>query len=107
MEAHAQKGSDGFFAYHDLLYENQKALTRADLESYAAQLGLDVDRFRKALDAGTHRAHVEADLEAAKNANVTGTPGFFINDYFSSGAQPERQFERLVERALDEKPKPH
>ena len=31
-----------FWEYHDLLFANQRALTRPDLESYAEQLGLDM-----------------------------------------------------------------
>ena len=32
---------------HDLLFRRQQALEGADLESYAVEVGLDVERFRR------------------------------------------------------------
>ena len=43
LAAHAQ-GNEFFWPYHDLLFENRSALERADLERYAEQVGLDMDR---------------------------------------------------------------
>jgi len=31
---------------------------------------------------------------------VAGTPGFFINGVFLSGAQPQAEFERVIENQL-------
>ena len=91
MEAFAQGGSDKFWAMHDKLFENQQALSRADLEKYAQELGLDVAKFKAALDSNTHEAKIKAD-QAARGAKLgaRGTPAFFINGRFLSGAQPRR-----------------
>ncbi len=101
-EAFVQKGADGFWAFHDKLFENQKALQRADLEKYATELGLDMTKFKAALDAHTHEAIVKADMAAAEKAGVRGTPAFTINGYFLSGAQPYPQFKKLIDLALKE-----
>ena len=58
MEAYAQGGDVKFWEVHDLLFANQKALSRADLENYAQQAGLDMDKVKAALDG---KAHSEAD----------------------------------------------
>jgi len=101
-EAFVQKGADGFWAYHDKLFENQKALQREDLEKYATELGLDMNKFKAALDAHTHEAIVKADMAVAEKAGVRGTPAFTINGYFLSGAQPYPQFKKLIDLALKE-----
>lgn len=99
-EVFLQQGNRGFWKYHDKLLENQKALTRADLERYAALQGVDMGRLRSALDQGIHRAHVEADMQVAKDAGVKGTPAFTVNGYFISGAHPYPRFKRLIRYAL-------
>jgi protein-disulfide isomerase len=68
-----------FWAFHDLAYENQKALGRADLEKYAQQLGLDVNRFKRALDSGEFKAMVDADVKLGEEVAVNGTPTLFLN----------------------------
>ncbi|MCL2778662.1 MAG: thioredoxin domain-containing protein [Polyangiaceae bacterium] len=102
-EAFAQKGNAGFAKMRKLLFDNQRTeggLKRPALESYAKQIGLDLSKFNKALDNETHKAVVDSDDVAAANAGINGTPSFLIGPYFTSGAQPLRNFKRLVERVL-------
>ncbi|EYF02196.1 DsbA family protein [Chondromyces apiculatus] len=102
MEAYAQKGAKGFWAMHDLLFQNQRAenLNRAALEQHAATLKLDLAKFATALDTGAHRGAVQADIQIADDAKLMGTPNFVINGYVVSGAQPLAHFKRVVKRAL-------
>lgn len=102
QEAFTQKGATGFWAYHDKLFENQKALQREDLDRYAGEVGLDMAKFKAALDSRTHEAHVKADMAAAEKAGVKGTPAFTVNGYFLSGAQPLPAFKKLIDLALKE-----
>ena len=76
MAANAQ---GKFWEFHDLLFANQKALGRADLEKYAGQLKLDMGKFKKALDSGTYKDAVDADMALGKLVVVQGTPTMFIN----------------------------
>ena len=105
LEAQVQKGNDGFWAFHDVLFENQKALKRPQLEEYAAKLGLDMAQFKAALDARTHKASVDADMAAAKAAGISGTPAFVVNGYFISGAQPYPKFKEAIDKAKSEQKK--
>ncbi len=105
LEAYKQKGPDAFWKMHDKLFAAQKqqdGLKRPALEKYAEELGLNMDKFKASLDTGSHKAEVEADEKAAKDAGISGTPAFVINGYFISGAQPYPKFRKLVERALAE-----
>ena len=105
IEAFKQKGSDGFWKMHDELFKNQSTpdgLKRAALEKYAEQLGLDMAKFKSALDNNAHKAAVDADSKIADDAGISGTPAFVINGYFLSGAQPFPKFKKLIDRALAE-----
>ncbi len=104
-EAFKQKGPDGFWKMHDKLYSVQQkegALKREALDGYAKEMGLDMDKWKTALDNGVHKASVDADDKAGTDAGISGTPAFVINGYFISGAQPYPKFKKLIERALAE-----
>ena len=101
QEALAQGGNDKFWAYHDLLYANQGALTRPDLERYAQSLDLNMPKFRDALDKRRHRAVVNADLAAVDAiGEQVGTPAFLVNGLLIAGAQPIEVFKVAVQRAV-------
>jgi protein-disulfide isomerase len=108
-EVLAQKGSAAFWQYHDMLYEAQGAdggLERVSLDFMADKLGLDMARFTAALDNHVHAAKVQGDATVGSAMGINGTPGFLINDYYLSGAQPLAAFRRLVKRALLDAKKP-
>ncbi|GAB4212739.1 MAG: hypothetical protein OHK0013_35820 [Sandaracinaceae bacterium] len=101
MEVFAQRGADAFWRYHDVLFENQQALAREDLERYAQQVpGIDMARFRAALDNHTHQAAIEADQALARQLGASGTPSFFINGRNLRGAQPIEAFRTLIDEVL-------
>ena len=101
-EVFEQKGDKAFWAYHDLLFQNQKALSRANLEKFAEQVGgIDMKAFKAALDSGKHKAGVDADMAAVSKAGARiGTPSFFINGKLLQGAQPYPAFKAAIDAAL-------
>ncbi|MBX3228592.1 MAG: thioredoxin domain-containing protein [Labilithrix sp.] len=105
-EAFKQKGNDGFAKMQALLFKNQSALSRSDLDGYAQQIGLDATKFAVALDNHTHAAAVQAEKKAAEDAKVTGTPGFLVGPYWVSGAQPLSKFKKVVALAMNPPPAP-
>jgi protein-disulfide isomerase len=101
LEVHAQRGDEAFWAFHDVLFENQRELTRENLERWASEVpGIDMGRFRRALDEHTHQAAVEADQTLARSLGATGTPSFFINGRNLRGAQPFAAFQRVIDQEL-------
>jgi predicted DsbA family dithiol-disulfide isomerase len=64
---------------YDILLAHQGELTPRDLARYAAQLGLDVDRFRDDLRRREYASRVSEDVASADESGVSGTPTFFIN----------------------------
>jgi protein-disulfide isomerase len=79
-EAAEAAGAQGaFWEMHDLLFEHQDALRPTDLERYAEQLGLDVERFARDLLGHALAPRVADDVDSADLSGVSGTPTFFIN----------------------------
>ncbi len=83
-EAAAAQGA--FWPMHDLLLSHQDALQPADLVGYAAQLGLDVERFTDDLREHGAARRIAEDVEGADLSGVTGTPTFFVNGHRHYGA---------------------
>lgn len=97
-----------FWPYHDLLFRHQDRLTDVDLVGYADSLGLDSDRFVRALEGEIHAETVLADVVLGRELAVTGTPTFFLNGYRIVGVPPLWVFEEAL-RAFREgrvEPKP-
>ena len=89
-----------FWEYHDKLFANMQKMQRPALIQYARDLGLDISRFEAALDNPRNKAIVNADMAEAKALGVTGTPGFFVNGRFLSGAKPFNEFAQVINAEL-------
>jgi protein-disulfide isomerase len=76
-EAAAAQGM--FWEMHDALFENQSALDVDELIVYATNLGLDVGRVARELQARAHLARVKEDFMSGVRSGVNGTPTFFID----------------------------
>lgn len=75
----AAQSQGKFWALHTRLFKEQRALSREDLERHAAEIGLDMQHFRQALDDNALVAHVERDIKLGERANVAETPALFVN----------------------------
>lgn len=96
-----------FWDYEEMLFKNQSSwspLAAADaintFTDYAGQLGLDTAQFRNCLETDKYQKNVDEDSNDGNKASVDGTPGFFINGWRLTGAQPFSEFERLIEQEL-------
>ena len=89
-----------FWPFHDRLFANQQKLSPTDLKQHAAELGLDAAKFNACVDSHKYAKQVEADIEAANDAGVNGTPAFFINGRALSGAQPFEEFKKVIDDEL-------
>ena len=74
-----------FWPYHDWLFENQAALSDADLVGHAERLGMETGSFERALGEGIHQARMHEDMELGRSLGVTGTPTFFLNGFRLQG----------------------
>jgi NhaA family Na+:H+ antiporter len=67
-----------FWDMHDLLFHRQRALGDDDLARYAAELGLDGERFARDRASDAVFARIRRDVESGEAGGVMGTPSFFI-----------------------------
>src|SRR5262249_6831865 len=79
---------------------SQRNLAREDLEAYAQEIGLDMARFTKAIDARAHKARIDEDVNLAEKVDARGTPTFFINGRKLTGAQPFEAFKAVIDEEL-------
>lgn len=97
---------DAYLGMHDVLFSRQNEWGVADAAAlftgYATELGLDAEAFATCLSDGRYEEAIQADLEDGIQLGVTGTPGFFINGRFLSGAQPYAVFQQALDSMLAE-----
>jgi len=85
-EAARCAGDQGkFWEYHDSLFDT-KRLQLSDLREQAGKLKLDPSRFNQCLDSGEQAAAVKKDAREGQRLGLQGTPSFFINGHFMTGA---------------------
>jgi protein-disulfide isomerase len=89
-----------FWEYHDKLFKNQPKIQRDFLLQYARELGLDMKRFQQSLDMAQAKPQIDADAAEAKSLGVTGTPAFFVNGRYLSGAKPFEEFAQSINTEL-------
>ena len=100
-EASLAAGAQGkFWEMHDKLFENQKALTRPDLDRFAGEIGLDMSKFKADLDGNVFKKVVDADMAISAQFGVQGTPNFFINGRKLVGAQPWEAFKKIIDEEI-------
>ncbi len=74
-------GAQGkFFEMHASLFEHQETLEDEHLRQLATDLGLDIARFGRELDAHAHAERVREDFESGVRSGARGTPTFFLDD---------------------------
>ncbi|HKJ23949.1 MAG TPA: thioredoxin domain-containing protein [Myxococcota bacterium] len=89
-----------FWEMHDALFEHQRELGDETYLEIARELGLDVEQFEKDYKSAPVATEVAHDMNEARRLGVTGTPGFFVNGRFASGARPYESFKAMVDQAL-------
>jgi protein-disulfide isomerase len=89
-----------FWAMHDLLFQNQHKLSRADLIKHARRIGLDVARFTRELDSHKYRPRVLADKQLGRKKGVEALPTFFVNGQKVEGAVKFHVMKRYIDAEL-------
>ena len=95
----AEAAQGAFWEMHDKLIHHQDRLGAPDPEIYAAELGLDVERFRDEMRRRVYAPRVAEDVASADESGVAGTPGFFINGRRHRGAYDVDTLGSLVRNA--------
>lgn len=100
LAAECAEDQEKYWEYHDLLFENQQALTTEMFSTLASDLALDMDAFTTCFESQAHRQAITDDVVYSESLGLTGTPTFFINGRLVSGAQPIDVFQRIIDEEL-------
>jgi protein-disulfide isomerase len=87
-----------FWAMHDVMFENQRALSPAELTEHARTAGLDTAAFARCLEAPETAARLERDLARAESLKLKGTPSWFVNGLAYVGARSVDELLAIFER---------
>jgi protein-disulfide isomerase len=118
LHSHARKAAEAahcageqgkYWAMHDALFQNQRALDLPQLAERARSLGMDGPTFDRCMSSGRNAALVDRGLAEGAAAGVEGTPGFVIGRTKTGdivegtsirGAQPLDAFRQIIEQLL-------
>jgi protein-disulfide isomerase len=98
--AAARQGNDKFWKMHGLMFSHQNELSEEKYEEWAKQIGLDVARWRKDKESPEVAALIAKDNSYAQSVGADGTPSFFINGRFVSGAMPFDTFKGVIDEQV-------
>lgn len=96
---------NAYLEMHDLLFARQgewsgKGNAAQLFTGYAQEIGLDGSAFEACVQSHVYQEAVLADLQEGAALGVGGTPAFFLNGHFLSGAQPYEVFEGAINQLL-------
>ena len=87
-EAAEAAGAQGkFWEMHDELFTHQTALEDRDLMRYARRIGLDFDKFSRAMSENIFLPQIQAGYQHSLfDEHITGTPTLYLNGTRYTGA---------------------
>lgn len=97
MVVFKQKGAPWFFAYEEALFSNR--LDRQVIDGSLPK-GLSRKDVELSVASGEVTKKINDDIELGKQLGVQGTPAFFINGVFLSGAQPVESFRAIIDEQI-------
>lgn len=90
-----------FWEMHAKLFL-RRAKSLEEFEGLAEEIGLDLEQFRTDYESDAVTQQLLADQKLAETFGVNGTPAFFINGRYVSGAQGYAVLEALIQERLVE-----
>ena len=101
-----------YWEMHDRLFHDQRKLSLPDLAAHAEALELDLASFQSCLQEGKYSETIQAGLDEAAKAGVSGTPSFLLGltdrDHpgqvtateYLRGAMPYARFQQVIDKLL-------
>lgn len=102
-EAIAMQSHEKAQKFHDEMFDKQgelKSRGEAFMKDVAKKLGVDMKKLETDITKEEIQKRIDADVEEARQFNITGTPGFIINGVSLRGAYPASEFKAIIDRHL-------
>lgn len=92
-----------FHQMKDLIFEKGfnagRNLSQENMDKLAGEAGLNMQKFKADME-GDCKKVIRDDQTQLAQVGVGGTPAFFVNGRFLSGARPIEQFKALIDEEL-------
>ncbi len=98
--AAARQGNDKFWKMHELMFANQTQLSEAKYEEWAKQIGLNLAKWKADKESPEIAALIAKDNAYGMSVGAEGTPSFFLNGKFISGAMPFETFKAVIDEQI-------
>ena len=89
-----------FWQMHDLMFAHQTELSDAKYEEWARQIGVDMSKWTTDKDSPEIASAITKDSTYGQSVGADGTPAFFVNGKFISGAMPFDTFKAVIDDQL-------
>lgn len=90
-----------FWDLHNVIEENQADVEDVvKLTNYAKSVGVDTDKLASCLASKKYDSKIQSDTAEGSASGIEGTPGFFVNDTFISGAVSYQTMKSAIDAAL-------
>jgi len=96
----AAKMQGKYWDYITLLFDNQESLPETKLIELAKSINLDIDQLKKDAYSSEVKQGLEADIERARNFNITATPTYIIGIKKYEGIMPYPELKETVLRNM-------
>jgi protein-disulfide isomerase len=100
LDVRAEAGDAAFWSLHDLLFASQKDLSDGAIAEMATKVGATAAKVRAAMSGHKYNREIDADGDVADDFQIQSTPNFFINGRHMVGAQPQEEFEKLIDEEI-------
>jgi len=98
--AHCAKDQGMFWKYHYMLYNNWEGestgwITSDNLNKFAKNIGLDINKFSKCMSEDKWMELINASQDDANTLDVTGTPSFFLIGSWQETDEQKNEITRI------------
>lgn len=101
MAANCSIEEGKYWDVFNVLFENSGNLSKSKVDEFVLKTGLSKEKYQSCMkDQSKLKSEIEADIQDGQKVGVSGTPAFFINGIFVSGALPFENFDEIIQKEL-------
>lgn len=91
-----------YWQVFDTFFENSGNLSQANVDYLVTKVGVNKEQYQECMkDRSKLQKEVQEDIDDGQKVGVNGTPAFFINGIFVSGALPFERFDEIIQKELN------
>ena len=100
MAANCAHDQGKYWDFSKELWAQQQQLGDTTYTNAAKKIGLNLSQFNQCYTSRKYEKEINKDQNDGMEVGVSGTPAYFINGKFLSGAQPFESFKEIIDEEL-------